>query len=311
MNRLRIALLAGGWSRERKVSLRSGQAVYEALDKAKYHVLLYDPCTDLQALFEARKQITLALILLHGRFGEDGCIQGLLNILGIPFVGSDVLSSAMALNKRVAKERYRSAGLNVAKDVVVTRAEGCSLQEIRETLGPVTVVKPVAEGSSLGMSLCHTQEELSAGIENAFQYDEEVLVEEFISGREVSTCVLGNRQLWTLPIVEIVPRAPYGFFDYEAKYTAGGTEEICPALISPLIAETVRFCAEAAHKALKCRVWSRTDMIIRDETVYLLETNTIPGMTENSLFPLAARAAGLSLSELLDTLISLSLEVVD
>jgi len=311
MNRLCVALLAGGWSREREVSLRSGQAVYEALDKDKYQVVLYDPCTDLQALFEARKQITLALILLHGRFGEDGCIQGLLNILGIPFVGSDVLSSAMALNKRVAKERYRSAGLNVAKDVVVRRAEGYSVEDIREMLGPATVVKPVAEGSSVGMSLCHTQEELSAGIENAFQYDEELLVEEFIGGREVSTCVLGNRQLWTLPIVEIVPRAPYSFFDYEAKYTAGATEEICPAPISPLLAETVRFCAEAAHKALKCRVWSRTDMIIRDETVYLLETNTIPGMTENSLFPLAARAAGLSLSELLDTLISLSLEGVD
>lgn len=311
MNKIRIALLAGGWSGEREVSLGSGAAVYQALDKGKYDVTMYDPRDDLQGLINAKAEISLAFILLHGRFGEDGSIQGLLNILGIPFVGSGVLSSAMALNKKVAKERYRSAGLKVAKDIVLKRGENFSVDEIRETLGPMTMVKPLVEGSSLGISLCRDNEELLAGTEKAYQYYDEIVVEEYIDGREVTSCVMGNRELRTLPLVEIVPKAPYRFFDYKAKYTVGATEEICPASLAPSLTDKIQSCAKAAHQALGCRVWSRTDMIIRGKNVYLLETNTIPGMTENSLFPLAARAAGLSLSGLLDTLISLSLEAPD
>jgi len=165
----------------------------------------------------------------------------------------------------------------------------------------------VSEGSSLGISIAHGREEILKGIEKAFQYDGEVMAEEYLDGREITCCVLGNEVLETLPVVEIVPDISYKFFDYEAKYKPGATNEICPAPIAPSLAEEAASCAKKAHKALKCSVWSRSDMIIRDETLYLLETNTIPGMTETSLFPLAARAAGMTLSDLLDRLISLSL----
>jgi D-alanine-D-alanine ligase len=308
MRRMKIALLVGGWSKEREVSLKGGEAVYKALDREKYDVVTFDPRDDLQALIEARDDINLAFILLHGRFGEDGRIQGMLDIFGIPFVGSGVLSSAMAFDKKVAKEIYITAGLEVAKDFCVRRGEGFSVEEIWEVIGPTTIVKPVAEGSSLGMSICRTGEELSRGIERAFRSGQEVIVEEYIDGREVTGCVLGNQELRVLPLVEIVPGDRYLFFDYEAKYTPGASREICPARLSKSLCERVEACAKRAHLALKCSVWSRTDMIIRDDDIFLLETNTLPGMTENSLFPLAARAASISLSSLLDELINLSLE---
>lgn len=310
MSKKAIALLAGGWSGEREVSLKSGEAVYRALDKGKYDVIMYDPRRDIKALVGAKEEIDLAFILLHGKYGEDGCIQGLLGVLGIPFVGSGVLSSAMALNKRVAKEIYSVSGLKVAEDVILRQGEDFSTKKIVERLDSAMVVKPVSEGSSLGMSLCRTEEELVVGIEKAFQFDQEVIVEEYIDGREITCCVLGNRELQTLPLIEIVPNTQYRFFDYEAKYTPGATREVCPAPLPQALSERIQLYAKMAHQALKCDVWSRTDMIVRDDAVYLLETNTIPGMTENSLFPLAARTAGLTLTELLDKLIALSLELV-
>ena len=170
------------------------------------------------------------------------------------------------------------------------------------------MVKPVAEGSSLGMSLCHSNEALQRGIDQAFQYDQEVMVEQYIKGTEVTGCVLGNTSLTALPLVEIRPSAEYTFFDYEAKYTPGATEEICPAPLSNDQTQKAQACAKAAHGALMCDAWSRTDMILKDEKIFVLETNTIPGMTQISLVPRAAKAAGMSLSDLVDRLIHLSLE---
>jgi D-alanine-D-alanine ligase len=311
MGRLRIALLSGGWSGEREISLKSGEAVYRALDKQKYHVTRYDPRDDLIDLIQERASIDIAFILLHGKFGEDGCIQGFLDLLDIPFVGSGVLPSALALNKRVAKQLYRSSGLNVVDDVIVNKNQDYSVDQIMETVGPSTVVKPVAEGSSLGMSICHSKEELSKGLESAFQYDQEVLVERYMEGREVTCAVLGNKSLEALPLIEIVPNPEYDFFDYEAKYKPGATKEICPAPLPEEQTGKAQSCAKMAHMALGCRIWSRTDMIVQGEEVYVLETNTIPGMTETSLVPLAAKTAGLSLSQLLDRLIELSLESTD
>jgi len=311
MGRLRIALLSGGWSGEREISLKSGEAVYRALDKQKYDVTQYDPRDDLNDLIRDKENIDIAFILLHGKFGEDGCMQGFLDLLDISFVGSGVLASALALNKKVAKQLYRSNGLNVVDDVIVNKGGEYAVDQIMETLGPSTVVKPVAEGSSLGMSICHSKEELSKGLESAFQYDEEVLVERYIKGRELTCAVLGNKNLEALPLVEIVPNPEYAFFDYEAKYRPGATKEICPAPLPEEQTRKVQSCAKKAHTALGCRVWSRTDMIVQGEDVYVLETNTIPGMTETSLVPLAARTAGLSLSDLLDRLIELSLESTD
>jgi D-alanine-D-alanine ligase len=308
MDRIKIALLAGGWSGEREISLKSGRAVYQALDKGKYDVAMYDPRDDLQALIEDKDEIDLAFIVLHGRYGEDGRIQGFLDTLRIPFVGSGVLSSAIAMNKKVTKDIYRANGLSVAKDILIRNDERYSLEEIETILGAQTVVKPVAEGSSLGMSICQTKGELKEGIEKAFENDREVIVEEYIGGKEVTGCVLGSKVLRALPLVEIVPSTPHRFFDYEAKYTPGATREICPASLSKSLTEKAQDLAKKAHRALKCRIWSRTDMIIRGEAIYLLETNTIPGMTENSLFPLAARTDGISLSGLVDELVTLTLE---
>ena len=308
MDRLKIALLAGGWSGEREVSLKSAEAVYGALDRGKYDVTVFDPRDDLMALMEAKEEVGLAFILLHGKFGEDGRMQGLLDVLGIPFIGSGVLSSAMAFNKRVAKEAYRNAGLIVGKDIVLRQDEKVPVEDVIKVVGLPAVVKPVAEGSSIGISVCAGKKELIAGIEVALTHDREVMIEEYIDGKEVTCCVLGDRDIETFPLVEIVPGEEYPFFDYKAKYTAGATREICPARLSQPFSEEAKLCAIKAHKALGCSVWSRSDMIIRGADIYLLETNTIPGMTENSLFPLAARTAGLSLSDLVDKLIMLAIE---
>ena len=308
MKKLRLALISGGVSGEREISLKSGDAVHRALDPDKYEVAKYDPGDGLGPLLENRDKIDLAFILLHGKYGEDGSIQGFLDLLGIPYVGSGVLASAMTLNKKVAKDMYRIAGLRVADDVHLTGRGAFCLDQILERLGPSTVVKPVSEGSSLGVAICHGLEELEKGLERAFGYDEEVLVERFLQGTEVTCCVLGNEDLEALPLIEILPNPEYAFFDYKAKYTPGATNEICPARICAVHAEEARWAAKRAHQALGCRVWSRTDMIICSGKVYVLETNTIPGMTETSLVPLAAKTAGLSFPEFVDRLIHLSLE---
>jgi D-alanine-D-alanine ligase len=305
--KIEIALLAGGWSGERDVSIKSGDAVYKALNKDRYNVTMYDPRDDLESLIRSRNDIDLAFILLHGKFGEDGTIQGLLDLLGVPFVGSGVLPSAIAFNKKMAKDIFKNAGLNVIKDEILYKGKEFSVDYIMDYLGPSTVVKPVAEGSSLGVSICHTREELIMGIQKAFLHDQEIMVESYIQGREVTCAVIGDKELETLPIVEIVPEQEHEFFDYEAKYTAGATKEICPAIIPISLKQKVEDCAKKAHNAIQCRTWSRIDMIIQGEDVYILEINTIPGMTDNSLVPLAARAAGISLPQLLDKLIDLSL----
>ena len=308
MGKIKIAVLAGGWSREREISIMSGNAACRALDKEKYDVTRYDPKNELGELMAQKTNIDLAFILLHGKYGEDGCTQGMLNVLGIPFVGSGVLSSAMTANKKITKDIYRNKGLTVAADVVVKKGEDFSIEKIINMLGKETVVKPLDEGSSVGMSLCGNRAELEAGIKTAFECGGEIMIEQYIAGKEVTCCVLGNTKLETLPIIEIVPKEQYRFFDYEAKYTPGATDEICPAQLEEKIREIVIENAKKAHQALGCSVWSRTDMIVKNEKVYLLETNTVPGMTEHSLFPLAARTAGISFSGLLDRLIALSLE---
>lgn len=308
VKRLRVALIAGGLSGEREVSMKSGDAVEKALDLKKYQVKRYDPRDDLGLLLKDSRNIDLALILLHGRYGEDGSMQGLLDLLGIPYVGSGILGSAMAMNKRIAKNVFRTEGLLVADDVLLCKGEAYSSDQILERLGSSTVVKPASEGSSIGVTICHSGGELVKGIDTAFHCDPEILVERFVSGKEMTCCVLGNKSLEALPVIEIVPNPQYTFFDYQAKYTPGATSEICPARISRAESEEVKSCAIRAHRALQCRDWSRTDMIVSEGKVYVLETNTIPGMTETSLVPLAARTAGMTFSQLVDRLIGLCME---
>lgn len=308
VKRLRVALIAGGISGEREISMKSGDAVEKALNPQRYEVKRYDPRDDLGLLLKNAGNTDLALILLHGRYGEDGCMQGLLDLLGLSYVGTGILGSAMAMNKKIAKAVFQAEGLLVAEDVLLNKGEPYSVEEILDRLGPSTVVKPASEGSSIGVTICDSKKELLNGIEAAFHHDREILVERFLDGKELTCCVLGNKSLEALPLIEIVPTSGFTFFDYQAKYTPGATNEICPARISAAQTEAVQSCAIRAHRALQCRDWSRTDMILCADKVYVLETNTIPGMTETSLVPLAARTAGMSFSQLVDRLIALCLE---
>jgi len=306
-NKIRIAVLAGGWSGEREVSLKSGKAVYAALNRERYDVTIYDPRDDLGVLIKTKAEIDLAFILLHGKFGEDGRVQGMLDVLHIPFVGSGVLASAMAMDKRIAKDVFRGVGLRVVAEVIVKQEESFSVDQLMDRLGTSVVIKPVSEGSSLGISIAHGRKEILKGIEKAFQYDGEVMAEEYLDGRELHAVFSGTRFLRRSLLWRSYRIYRINFLTLRQNTKPGATNEICPAPIAPALAEEAASCAKKAHRALKCSVWSRSDMIIRDETLYLLETNTIPGMTETSLFPLAARAAGMTLSDLLDRLISLSL----
>ncbi|MBF0227247.1 MAG: D-alanine--D-alanine ligase [Desulfobacterales bacterium] len=309
MKKLKVALLSGGISSEREVSIKSGNQVYEALDKNKYDIFKYDPKTDINKLVEEAKTIDVALILLHGTYGEDGTIQGLLDLLGVPYQGAGVLGSSISMNKLVAKRLYEQAGLKIPAYRLCRPNQEINYDEIIEYLGFPIVVKPVEGGSSIGMSIVKSKDLLKIAIEQAFNYDDFVLLEEYIKGIEITGSVLGNNEnVQALPIIEIVPDKFHDFFDYEAKYTPGATQEICPARISQSHTKKAQEYAVLAHKTLFCKVYSRTDMILKDDEIYILETNTIPGMTPNSLFPIAAKTAGMSFSELLDKLIELSIQ---
>ncbi len=308
MTKLRLALIAGGKSAEREVSLKSGEQVFQALDKARYDIRRYDPRDDLERLVQDAPKLDAALVIMHGRGGEDGSLQGLLDLLGIPYQGSGILGSALGMNKELSKILYQQAGLKVSRALFFNKGEAPSPEEIEAHLGLPVVIKPVNEGSSIGVAKARTLEELAKGLKAAFLYDHRVLVEEFLQGMEVTGGVLGNKKLTALPLVEIVPSDKYDFFDYEAKYTAGASTEIVPARLDEAIAQRARETALIAHRALHCRGYSRTDMIIRDGEIFVLETNTIPGMTATSLFPQAAQAMGLAFPQLLDRLLDLALE---
>ncbi|MFZ5452208.1 MAG: D-alanine--D-alanine ligase family protein [Thermodesulfobacteriota bacterium] len=308
MKKMRVALIAGGKSAEREVSLKSGEQVYQALNKDKYDIRRYDPLNDLERLVREAPELDVALIIMHGRGGEDGTLQGMLDLLGVPYQGSGVLGSALGMNKELSKILYLQAGLKVPHALVFTQSKAPSPQEIEETLGLPVVIKPVNEGSSIGITIARNKKELKAGLAAAFKYDYRVLVEEFIEGIEVTGGVLGNADLQALPLVEILPSSDYQFFSYDAKYLPGATSEICPARLSPELTAAAQECALIAHQALGCQGYSRTDMRIRDGVIYVLETNTIPGMTATSLFPQGAKAAGIEFPELLDKLIELALE---
>ncbi len=308
MKRLRLALIAGGTSGEREVSLQGAEGVVQALDPNKYSITRYDPATDLTQLAAEAGSIDVAFILLHGLHGEDGTMQGFLELLGIPYQGADVLGSALAMDKNLAKTLYRLHGLPVAAWEMAVPSDINNCDRLLAALQLPLVVKPIRQGSSLGMSIVRQAEDLPPALEKAFSYDHEVMVEEFVSGREITVGVLGNAEPEALPLVEIIPDARFDFFDYEAKYKPGASLEICPAEVSDAVRNRAQQYGLAAHKALQLRGYSRTDMIVSGEDIIVLETNTIPGMTPTSLLPQAAAAYGLDFSALLDRLIELALE---
>ncbi len=306
--KIRVALLSGGSSSEREISIKSGDKVYEALDKNRYSVERYDPLHDISRLVADAPEVDIALVILHGTRGEDGTIQGLLDLLNIPYQCSGPLGSAVSMNKLASKTFYEAAGIRVPAYEGLRRNQPLNLSPIAARLGMPLVVKPASSGSSIGMSIVKEEGALEEAVQKAFELDEDVVVEEHIKGVEITGAVIGNDVLEALPVVEIVPEGHHEYFDFTAKYTAGETREICPARLGEEQTSMAQELAMKAHKALFCKGYSRTDMILREGEIYVLETNTIPGMTPASLFPLAADTKGIEFGRLLDRLIELGLE---
>lgn len=346
--KLNVAILMGGPSSEHEVSLASGEVLLQHLDRNKYdirpvtisrevrellpsggvaalptgrdtpaasssdqnmpHLLPVPVSTVLQQTHEAK--IDVVFIAMHGEFGEDGRLQGLLEFFDIPYTGSGVLASSLAMDKVKSSELFRLHGLLVPPYTHFLRwewerHEPIILDFIVQALEAPWVVKPVDRGSSVGVSITQTSDALRAAIAAVFQHSEHIMVQQHIQGAEVTCAVLHEdpcSEPWPLPPTEIIPTSK-AFFDYFSKYTPGATEEITPPRLPPSVIAQIQATAVQAHKILDCYGLSRTDMIVQGEKIYVLETNTIPGMTETSLYPQAAKAVGLELSELLDRLI--------
>jgi len=288
-----VAVLMGGWSAEREVSLRSGKACAEALARLGYRVTPIDAGRDVAAALTAAKP-DVALNVLHGRPGEDGTLQGVLEVLGVPYSHSGVLASALAMHKGYAKAMFRAASIPVADDLTASRLEAAK----RHLMMPPYVVKPMAEGSSVGVFIVTAEHpHPPQGLyRDDWAFGDKVMIERYIPGKELTCAVLGDR---ALDVIEIVPATR--FYDYEAKYAAGGSKHLLPAQILPNVYQEVRRLSVAAHNALGCRGVSRADFRYDDRgtgELVCLEINTQPGMTETSLVPELAAYAGITFDEL-------------
>lgn len=296
-------MLMGGLSAERGVSLKSGTAVLNALLERGYSAVAVDVGRDLPQLL-SREGIQRAFVALHGRYGEDGAVQGVLELMGIPYTGSGVLASSLAMNKIFAKRIFAASGLLVAPYVVVRRGEPFSLAE--SGLGLPVVVKPSQEGSSVGISIVRNEADLPVALELACAYDSEALVEAFVAGQEVQVAIVDDRAIGA---IEIVPKKE--FYDFEAKYTDGMAEHILPPRLAGDVLSGVLAAGEKAHHALGCSGYSRVDFLVTAAgEPYILEVNTLPGMTALSLLPEIAAAGGISFADLVERIIgSASLKI--
>ena len=307
----RIAVIRGGKSAEREISLKTGKAILDALSRQGYSTIDIDPANNLhKALYQ--QEVDIAFIALHGRFGEDGTIQGLLELEGIPYTGSGVLASALAMDKIMSKRIFNNLNIETPKFVVlkINEVEG-KLDEIEkdliDELGLPIVVKPSLEGSSLGLSIVKNKNQLREAIKEAFKYDQELLVEEFISGKEITIGLLGNQSPQVLPIIEIRPKE--GVYDFKSKYTKGMTDFIIPAELPDVVYKKAETLALKAYQALKCKGMGRVDLRINSAgEAYVLEVNTIPGMTETSLLPQAAEVVGIDFDQLVVKILENALE---
>lgn len=300
---LKVALLCGGKSGEREISLASGEGAEAALKEAGFAVDTLDPSKkeDLVTLIQGGYDV--AFLALHGKNGEDGTIQGFLEIAGIPYTGPGVWSSATAIDKPKSKALYTRDGILTPQSIFLNSANELTAEEIIANVGEHCVVKAATEGSALGVYLCNGAAEVAQAIQKVFEIDDHAFVETFVEGDEFTVAVLGNEDAQALPVIQIIPEGE--FYDFESKYAVGGSQHLCPAPLSE--EETLRAQETAckAHKALECKGVSRTDLIKdADGKFWVLETNTIPGMTATSLLPDAARAAGMSFPELCIKMIS-------
>lgn len=297
MKHHKIGVLMGGLSSEREVSLRSGEAVLVALRERGYRAEPIYVDRDLDLVLR-QSGVDACFVALHGRYGEDGCVQGLLETMGIPYTGCDVLASALAMHKVKAKELFRLHNLPTPAYYVASPDDEDPLARHGD-FGYPCVVKPAREGSSVGVTIVHAESALAPALEAAACFDGDILVERYIAGREVSVAVLGDRALGA---VEIAPRA--GFYDYGAKYQRGGSEYFIPPRLSPERYRGVLIQAVRAHQALGCRGATRVDMIVAESgNEFVLEVNTIPGMTPTSLLPKIADAAGINFGELCEAIL--------
>jgi D-alanine-D-alanine ligase len=298
----KIGVLLGGLSSEREVSIASGTAVLKALQEKGYHAVAIDVGRDVAEKLR-EQNVEAAFIALHGKFGEDGAIQGLLEIMGIPYTGSGILASALGMNKTVSKQVFRSRGLLVGPYEVIYAGNADTAHSIVSQLRYPVVVKPHAEGSSVGVSLVFKKEDVTPALELALKYSDEVLIEKFIKGKEVQVGILGDRALGA---IEIVPKRT--FYDYAAKYEEGMSEHFFPARIDDAAYQRTLEAGLAAHLAIGCRGYSRVDFIIDESGApYILEVNTLPGMTATSLLPEIAKGVGTSFPDLVEEILRLAL----
>jgi D-alanine-D-alanine ligase len=300
---MKVGVIAGGISSEREVSLRSGQAVFNALKELGFNAVFIDAGKDLCEKIKEEK-IDIAFLVLHGGWGENGAVQGMLEVMGIPYTGSGVLSSALAMDKEATKKIFIYHGIPVPPFKVVYKQEYFSLSFNLEPLNFPLVVKPAEEGSSVGVNIVKNEVELKSALENAFKYGQRAILEKFIEGREIHIGVLGDRALGG---VEVRPKK--GFYDYESKYTKGLTEYILPPEINNDLYEKLKDLGLKAHKALGCKGGTRVDMIVDSNgNPYVLEVNTIPGMTETSLLPKISQLSGYDFKGLVKEILELALK---
>jgi D-alanine-D-alanine ligase len=292
----KVAVLLGGLSAEREISILSGSGVLKALQSKGVNAEPFDP--GIQPLSElGRGNYDRAFIALHGRFGEDGAIQGALELMGIPYTGSGVMASAIAIDKVFTKRIWNAHGLPTPRYAVLDA--NSNLREVPDHLGLPLIMKPPNEGSTLGVSKVRGYSDVRDAFQLAAQFDDTVLAEEFIEGSELTVALLGaGSTLRALPIIEIV--APSGNYDYQNKYFTDDTQYLCPAPLSEALTARIQLLALEAFRAIGCEGWGRVDLMLRtsDQEPCLLEVNTSPGMTTHSLVPMAARVLGQSYEDL-------------
>lgn len=307
----KVAVLMGGSSLERDVSLKSGRRVTRALKERGFDVLSLDvDMTLVPTLLEEKPD--LVYIALHGQYGEDGTIQELLEIIDLPYTGPGPHASMIGFNKVLSKELFRAHGIPTPRYFTLssTTIEDMGASKLLgiawDKLGGPVVVKPAEQGSALGVSIIGKQEDLPEALIYALGYDDRVIMEEYVKGREVAVSVIGNEEPRVLPAVEVVPQGV--FFDFESRYTPGKADYFIPARLEEGVREEVERIALEVHDLLRCKDLSRVDIIVgEDGTPYVLELNISPGMTEMSLLPLAADAAGINFDDLVEKLVEISL----
>lgn len=304
-----VAVLKGGRSLEREVSLRSGANAEAALRRLGHEVLAIDADERLVRTLRAQRP-DAAFIALHGKGGEDGTVQELLEILDIPYTGPGVLACERARDKVVAKAHFAAAGIPTppayafSQDAFRELGAAEAIPEIRDRLGLPLVVKPAKQGSALGITVARSAEQIPGALMGALAYDDRILIERFVEGRELAVSVIGTAEPWALPVVEAIPHGR-DFYDFEARYTPGLTDFEAPARLPEGVADEAAALALRCFRALGCRGLSRTDLLLDAEGgLWVLEVNAIPGMTDTSLLPKAAEAAGLGFDEVVERILA-------